>query len=168
MSVKNLTEAFKSGRDKQQRAIFASLFILSNRLQTSFDKVDPFITMKQFMVLVMIKQAPDKTLDLTSCGELLGCSRQNIKKLAIVLESKKLIMISRNSNDRRRTNLALTAKGEEYFQSVAQLHSKALGIIFEEYTDQELELFFSIFMKLYDGTEKLEATENKILKEEIE
>lgn len=44
MSIERLTEAFNEGRDNQQRAIFASMFILGNRLQTSFDKVDPFVT----------------------------------------------------------------------------------------------------------------------------
>lgn len=88
MSIERLTQTFREGRDNQQRAIFASLFILGNRLQTSFDKVDPFVTIKQFMVLIMIKQAPGQTLDLTSCGELLGCSRQNVKKLAVALEKR--------------------------------------------------------------------------------
>jgi MarR family transcriptional repressor of emrRAB len=62
MNIESLTEAYKSGRDNQQRAIFASLFILGNRLQTSFDKVDPVITVKQFMVLIMVKQVPEKSL----------------------------------------------------------------------------------------------------------
>lgn len=162
MNIEDLTEAFKTGPDKQQRAIFASLFILGNRLQTSFDKVDPLITMKQFMVMIMIKQAPEKVLDLTTCGELLGSSRQNAKKLAAALESKRLINISRNSDDRRKTDLSLTFKGEEYFQTVAPLHNQALHAIFENYSDEELELFFSIFMKLYDGAEKLEAMKNKL------
>lgn len=164
MNIESLTEQFKTGRDKQQRAIFASLFILGNRLQTSFDKVDPLITIKQFMVMIMIKQAPERVLDLTSCGELLGCSRQNIKKLAVALEKQELITISRNHKDKRRTDLLLTTKGEDYFQSVAQLHEKALNAIFEEYSDEELELFFQIFMKLYAGAEKLEAMEDQVVR----
>ncbi|MFM2490249.1 MarR family transcriptional regulator [Enterococcus avium] len=157
MNIESLTEAYKSGRDNQQRAIFASLFILGNRLQTSFDKVDPVITVKQFMVLIMVKQVPEKVLDLTSCGELLGCSRQNIKKLAVALEKKELITISRNKKkDRRRTDLCLTEKGESYFQSVAKLHDEALHSIFEGYTDDEITNFFIILMKLYSGVENLE------------
>lgn len=156
MNIESLTEAYKSGRDNQQRAIFASLFILGNRLQTSFDKVDPVITVKQFMVLIMVKQVPEKTLDLTSCGELLGCSRQNIKKLAVALEKKELITISRNKKDRRRTDLYLTEKGESYFQLVAKLHDEALHSIFEGYSDDELTNFFIILMKLYSGVENLE------------
>lgn len=159
MNIESLTEAYKTGRDNQQRAIFASLFILGNRLQTSFDKVDPFVTVKQFMVLIMIKQVPEKVLDLTSCGDLLGCSRQNVKKLAVALEQKELITISRNTKDKRRTDLSMTEEGERYFQSVARLHSKALNSIFEGYSDEELANLFTTFMKLYDGVERLEALE---------
>lgn len=156
MNIESLTETYKSGRDNQQRAIFASLFILGNRLQTSFDKVDPVITVKQFMVLIMIKQVPEKVLDLTSCGELLGCSRQNVKKLAAALERKQLITISRNREDKRRTDLCLTEKGERYFQSVAKLHDEALYSIFEGYSDEELTHFFILLMRLYTGVDKLE------------
>lgn len=156
MNIESLTESYKSGRDNQQRAIFASLFILGNRLQTSFDKVDPVITVKQFMVLIMIKQVPEKVLDLTSCGELLGCSRQNVKKLAVALERKQLITISRNRKDKRRTDLCLTEKGERYFQSVAKLHDEALYSIFEGYSDEELTHFFMLLMRLYTGVDKLE------------
>lgn len=159
MNIESLTEAYQTGRDNQQRAIFASLFILGNRLQTSFDKVDPFVTVKQFMVLIMIKQVPEKVLDLTSCGELLGCSRQNVKKLASALEKKGLITISRNQKDKRRSDLSMTMEGEGYFQSVAKLHSKALGAIFEGYSDDELAAFFSVLMKMYAGVERLEAIE---------
>ena len=150
MNIESLTEAYKTGRDNQQRAIFASLFILGNRLQTSFDKVDPFVT---------VKQVPEKVLDLTSCGELLGCSRQNVKKLASALEKKGLITISRNQKDKRRSDLSMTMEGERYFQSVAKLHSKALGAIFEGYSDDELASFFTLLMKMYAGVERLEAIE---------
>ena len=78
MNIESLTEAYKSGRDNQQRAIFASLFILGNRLQTSFDKVDPVITVKQFMVLIMVKQVPGmfKT-KYQKAGGCLGKERTN-------------------------------------------------------------------------------------------
>jgi DNA-binding MarR family transcriptional regulator len=91
---------------------------------------------------------PEKVLDLTSCGELLGCSRQNIKKLAVALEKKELITISRNKKDRRRTDLCLTEKGESYFQSVAKLHDEALHSIFEGYTDDENNEFFYHFNEI--------------------
>lgn len=163
MDIESLTEAHKEGRDNQQRAIFASLFIIGNRLQTSFDKVDPTVTMKQFMVLIMIKQSSRKRIDLTDCGELLGCSRQNVKKLASALEKKGLITISRNTKDKRKLDLAMTEKGEHYFQSVATLHSQALRAIFEGYSDEEMHDFFTTFMKLYEGVERLEAMENSEL-----
>lgn len=54
----------------------------------------------------------------------------------------------------------MTDKGEAYFQSVSRLHESALTAIFAEYSDEELEVFFSIFMKMYAGVEKLEALES--------
>lgn len=159
VDIEQLIEDFQTSRDKQQRAIFASLYILGNRLQTSFDKIDPSVTMKQFMVLVMVRQLSERAIDLTSCGKLLGCSRQNIKKLAMALEAKELIAMNRSEEDKRKTILVLTKEGEHYFNSVETLHSHALATIFNGYSDKELSNFFDIFMKLYQGVEKLEITE---------
>ncbi|MBO1306640.1 MarR family transcriptional regulator [Enterococcus sp. 669A] len=159
MDINHLIEAFSKTRDSQQRAIFSSLFILGNRLQTSFDKVDPVVTLKQFMVLTMVKNGPEEGLTLTQVGELLGSSRQTAKKLALSLTKKELVSIQQSPQDKRKTLLTITAAGREYFAKVAALHNEALNHLFEDYTDEEIAQFFAIFMKLYGGAERLERFE---------
>lgn len=156
MNIQHLIETFSKNRDSQQRAIFSSLFILGNRLQTSFDKLDPAVTLKQFMLLTMVKNAPEEGLTLTQIGELLGSSRQTAKKLALALEKKQLVKIQQSTHDKRKTLLSITPEGLAYFAKVADLHRTALGRLFEGYSDEELEQFFTIFMKLYEGVEELE------------
>lgn len=159
MDINHLIEAFSKTRDSQQRAIFSSLFILGNRLQTSFDKVDPVVTLKQFMVLTMVKNGPEEGLTLTQVGELLGSSRQTAKKLALSLTKKELVSIQQSPQDNRKTLLTITAAGRKYFAKVAALHNEALNQLFEDYTDEEIAQFFAIFMKLYKGAERLEGFE---------
>ncbi len=159
MDINHLIEAFSKTRDSQQRAIFSSLFILGNRLQTSFDKVDPVVTLKQFMVLTMVKNGPEEGLTLTQVGELLGSSRQTAKKLALSLTKKELVSLQQSPQDKRKTLLTITAAGREYFAKVAALHNEALNQLFEDYTDEEIAQFFAIFMKLYGGAERLEQFE---------
>ena len=69
------------GRAKQEKGLFASLFILQNRLQTAGEKLQTEISMKQWLLLAMAECCPEPRT-LTNIGELMGCSRQNIKKLA--------------------------------------------------------------------------------------
>lgn len=65
------------------------LFILTNKLQTLFDSRIPDVTLKQFMLLSLLHQA-DEPQTLTQLGDLLGCSRQNVKKLAQGLQGRDL------------------------------------------------------------------------------
>ena len=80
MQIADLIEKFRHTRDGQGRAIFSTIFIAGNRLQTSFDRADGQVTLKQFMLLTMLRQSGED-MTFTQLGELLGCSRQNIKKL---------------------------------------------------------------------------------------
>lgn len=161
-----MTERFREGRENQIRAIFASLFILQNRLQTAFDKGDKQITLKQFMLLILLKQAgkpedmsrADKALiTLTRLGELLGCSRQNVKKLASSLEQKGFVAIRQSPEDSRALWIEPTPRLWEYFGGVAEHHAKILNLLFQDYSEEEIEALFRLLTKLYAGTQRIEA-----------
>ena len=87
-----LTARFSDTTENQRKAIFSSLFIAANKLQTLFDNHIPQVSLKQFMLLSIVRQSK-KPLTFTRLGNILGCSRQNIKKLAEILEKKGFISI---------------------------------------------------------------------------
>lgn len=92
MQISDLIRRFKGTRERQEKAVFSTLCIAENRLQTIFDRSSSGITLKQFMLLTMVRQSEER-LTFTQLGDLLGCSRQNIKKLAAVLEQKGFVTI---------------------------------------------------------------------------
>lgn len=151
-----LITKFSATREGQIKGIFASLFILQNRLQTVFDHSSPELTLKQFLLLVLVRQAP-KPQTLTDLGALLGCSRQNVKKLAAALEQKGFAAISPCPDDPRAFVVRPLPGMEAYFTHTAQLHSEALELLFADYSDEETALLFRTLTKLYRGTERLEA-----------
>ncbi|KRN06650.1 hypothetical protein FD15_GL000200 [Liquorilactobacillus sucicola DSM 21376 = JCM 15457] len=146
---------FKGSNTDEIRGIFASIFILQNRLQIIFDNNSEMLTLKQFMLLTMIKHT-DKNTTLTHLGKLLGSSRQNIKKLAISLEKKGFITIKQEVGNKRNTALALTEKAKKYSTAVAELHTAKLNEIFSDYTQEEIHLFYKMITKLYTGVERQE------------
>ena len=81
MDFYDLTAKFSSSTENQRKAIFSTLFIAGNKLQTLFDNRIPEVSLKQFMLLSIVRQSKEQ-LTFTQLGNLLGCSRQNIKKLA--------------------------------------------------------------------------------------
>lgn len=159
MEIHDLIFRFSDTKEKQEKAIFSTLFIAGNRLQTIFDNNIPDITLKQFMLLTMVKQS-EKELTFTQLGKLLGCSRQNIKKLAEVLAKKGYVTIQQNSSDIRAACIAPTDKMIHFFTEIFTEYEHKLSLLFEVYDEQEVKQFFYLMMKLYAGIETFEKELN--------
>lgn len=147
------------GRAKQEKGLFASLFILQNRLQTAFDKEQGELTLKQFMLLVMARQAQmhGESPTFMELGRMLGCSRQNIKKLAALLQKNGFVELRANAADPRACAIVPTPKTEQFLADYAHVHEEKLHLLFADYSDEQLSLFYECMMKLYEGTGRIEA-----------
>ena len=155
MNLDDLITRFSSTTESQRKAIFSTLFIAGNKLQTLFDNHIPEVSLKQFMLLSIVRQSKEQ-LTFTQLGYLLGCSRQNIKKLADVLMKKGFITIQQSSHDTRAMCICPTEKVNDYFQNDFSKYQEELQYLFEVYTDQEIETLFILLSKLYAGIENLE------------
>ena len=155
MKLDDLVKRFSDTTENQQKAIFSTLFIAGNKLQTLFDKHIPKISLKQFMLLSIVRQSKEP-LTFTQLGNLLGCSRQNIKKLADVLMKKGFITIEQSPLDTRAMCICPTEKVNNYFQNDFSEYQEELKYLFEVYTEKEVETLFVLLSKLYTGIENLE------------
>lgn len=171
MNLENLIARFSGTTENQKKAIFSTLFIAGNKLQTLFDNHIPEISLKQFMLLSVVRQS-EEPLTLTQLGNLLGCSRQNIKKLADVLRKKGFITIQQSPHDTRAMCICPTEKVNDYFINDFSEYQEKLKYLFEVYTDKEIETLFILLSRLYAGIENLDRkvaveSKNSILKEEV-
>ena len=107
------------------------------------------------MLLSIVRQSKDP-LTFTRLGNLLGCSRQNIKKLADVLMKKGFVTIEQSPFDARALCICPTEKVNHYFQNDFSEYQGELKYLFEVYTEKELETLFLLLSKLYAGIENLE------------
>lgn len=158
MNLDDLVTKFSSTTENQTKAIFSTLFIAGNKLQTLFDNHIPEVSLKQFMLLSIVRQSNEQ-LTFTQLGNLLGCSRQNIKKLADALMKKGFITIQQSPHDTRAMCICPTEKVNAYFQNDFLKYQEELKYLFEVYTDKEIETLFLLLSRLYAGIENLE---NKI------
>lgn len=155
MELNDLITRFSDTTENRKKAIFSTLFIAGNKLQTLFDNHIPYISLKQFMLLSVVRQAKEP-LTFTKLGDLLGCSRQNIKKLADVLVKKGFVKVQKSPNDTRAMCICPTEKANDFFQHGFSEHQKELKYLFEVYTEKEIETLFILLSKLYGGIENLE------------
>ncbi len=171
MNLINLNAKFSGSTEDRKKAIFSTLFIAGNKLQTLFDNHIPEISLKQFMLLSVVRQS-EEPLTFTQLGNLLGCSRQNIKKLADVLRKKGFITIQQSPHDTRAMCICPTEKVNDYFINDFSEYQEKLKYLFEVYTDKEIETLFILLSRLYAGIENLDRkvaveSKNSILKEEV-
>lgn len=155
MNLDDLITRFSSTTENQRKAIFSTLFIAGNKLQTLFDNHIPEISLKQFMLLSIVRQSKEQ-LTFTQLGNLLGCSRQNIKKLADALRKKGFVTMQQSPLDTRAMCICPTEKVNDYFQNDFSEYQGELKYLFEVYTDKEIETLFILLSKLYAGIKNLE------------
>lgn len=153
--LEDLVTRFSGTTENQRKAIFSSLFIVGNKLQTIFDNHIPQISLKQFMLLSIVRQSKEP-LTFTQLGNILGCSRQNIKKLAEILEKKGFVIMQKSPHDTRAMCICPTDKVNDFFENDFLKYQEELQYLFEVYTDEEIETLFILLSKMYEGIENLE------------
>ena len=156
MELNDLIAKFSDTTENQRKAIFSTLFIAGNKLQTLFDSHIPEVSLKQFMLLSIVRQSKEQ-LTFTQLGNLLGCSRQNVKKLADVLAKKGFITIQQSPHDTRAMCICPTEKVNDFYTNDFSEYQEELKYLFEVYTDKEIETLFILLSKLYAGIENLEC-----------
>lgn len=156
MNLHYLSKKYSRTREQRIKSIFSSLFILQNKLQTVFDNDKKELTLKQFMLLTLIRQY-EKELTLTELGKLLGCSRQNIKKLAISLKKKGFVTIEVSTADVRAYAIRSTPVMDDYVLKISNYYDDMLTFLFKDYSDDEITQLFSSLTRLYAYVDKLEA-----------
>lgn len=160
MNLDDLVARFSGSTENQRKAIFSTLFIAGNKLQTLFDAHIPEVSLKQFMLLSIVRQSKEQ-LTFTQLGDLLGCSRQNIKKIADVLAKKGFITIEQSPNDTRAMCICPTEKANDFFLNDFSKYQEELKYLFEVYSDREIETLFILLSKLYAGIENLKKKAQK-------
>ena len=151
--IAQLLNEFDCDTPHRVMALFCNIFIQQNRMQTACEKIQTDMSMKQWLLLAMLEQCPEpKTL--TRGGKLMGCSRQNIKKLAAVLEAKGYLTMTEGSN--HSVCLNETDKVAAYSQKLEQQRTEALRLLFADFSEDEIAAFYSLHIKLYAGIQRVE------------
>ena len=153
MKIDELFEEFDCNTEHRVQAIFSSIFVLQNRMQTAGEKIQTQISMKQWLLLAMTACCPEPRT-LTSVGNLMGCSRQNIKKLALALEKKGFVRLILGGNNS--VCIELTEKVGQYAKEIEERHLQALKLLFSDFKEDEIKLLFRLYSKLFAGMERVE------------
>lgn len=150
----NYYEKFGESPEMRKNLIFSSVFILENMLHSVVDR-NSEISSKQWLVLTCAKIFPTPP-DLTMFGNALGCSRQNIKKLALQLEKDGYIRLVKSETDARRTCIEITEKGKAFNEKNTQISEMVHEQLFSEFTPEDIEKYYELSVKMMHGIRRLD------------
>lgn len=153
MKMDEIFEQYNCDTEHRIQAIFSSIFVLQNRMQTAGEKLQTQISMKQWLLLAMAACCPEPRT-LTNVGTLMGCSRQNIKKLALALEKKGFLRLLSGANNS--VCIELTDKVGQYTEEIGERHLQTLKLLFSDFSEDEIKQLFSLYTKLFAGMERVE------------
>lgn len=138
----------------KKNLLFAGIFIQENLLHTVFDRYNE-MSSKQWLLMSVCKGF-DSPPDLSTLAKAMGCSRQNVKKLAKNLEKAGYIELEQSKKDARSLCVILTEKGRKLNEKNTELGKHVHEAVFKEFTEEEIEKYFELFIKMLHGIEHLE------------
>jgi DNA-binding MarR family transcriptional regulator len=141
---------------KEKAYIFGSIFTLSNRLQVLGDKFDRNLTIKQWLLLVAIFQSERDAPTISEVASLIGNSRQNVKKMALILERDGFLTIQKDLQDARILRIRLTKKCEDYFKQREERELEFLEKLYDGFDSELIQGFANGILKLEENITKME------------
>ncbi len=135
--------------DQAKAYIFGTIFTLANKLQILGDKFDSNLTVKQWLLLAGIHNSGNNAPTISSIAKIIGNSRQNVKKMILILENKGFVTIESDSKDARVQQIRLTKKCYDYFAKREERELDFLKQLFDGFHTTDIK-------NLANGIKKLE------------
>ena len=139
----------------KKKLLFSGVFVQENRLHAIMDRYLKGITCKQWLVMV-VADAYDAPPDLSTLAKMLGCTRQNIKKLAASIEKAGYVVLEPSEKDGRSLCVRIAENGRKIIDNSKNLEEKVHGSLFRDFTDSEIVEYFRLSCKMMKGFGYLE------------
>ncbi|NCC64062.1 MAG: MarR family transcriptional regulator [Spirochaetia bacterium] len=120
--------------------LFGTLFVLANRLQVLGDRLDDQISTKQWLLLAVLLQSPESKSTLTQLSLQMGSSRQNVKKMAVILEAKGFLTIEKPEEDKRSVLISPTPACLEHLKTREAKEAIFIDSFYQDFSEEELVL----------------------------
>lgn len=136
--------------------IFGGILTLANRLQVLGDKLDENVTLKQWLLIAVISKFGRPSPTISEVAEMIGNSRQNVKKMALILERQGFVSLMKDDDDARIFRIHLTPKCMTYFQSRSEKEVQFMDALFDAFDENLTDGLYEGVRKLADNVIRME------------
>ena len=135
--------------------LFGGIFLLSNKVQSLGDGYTGDITLEQWLLLMMTHVMDKKQPSVKEVCHVMGSTRQNVRKMLVVLEGKGFVGLSANPLDRRTLSVALTPKTEQLFVRFQAKGDAFLERLFDGVPPEDLNVTRRTVEALFENMERM-------------
>lgn len=141
---------------EKQAYIFGGILTLANRLQVLGDQLDNQVTLKQWLLVAIIMKMEPSAPTLSEVASITGNSRQNVKKMAAILDKQGFVRLVKDDLDARIVRVHLTAKCKAYFESRAEMEQRFMSELFDNFDGGLTDGLYQGIMKLAMNVSQME------------
>lgn len=116
------------------------IFQLAKLFESIANHHSPGITVKQLRLLETIAEFPPDSPTVSSLAARAGSSRQNVKKMALILERGGLIRITKDDRDGRRLRIEISDRGQDVLDRRLINNEDLLDQIFFDLDEKTIKL----------------------------
>ncbi|HNW04989.1 MAG TPA: MarR family transcriptional regulator [Oscillospiraceae bacterium] len=136
--------------------IFGTIFTLSNRLQIAGDRIDPLLSVKQWLFLAGVLRCEGSAPTLSEVAARIGSSRQNVKKTALILERRGFVLMEKDLSDARVLRIRLTEACAAHLLRREERERRFIEELFCGIGGEELSAFRASLQKLEENVGRME------------
>lgn len=135
--------------------IFSSVFTLANKLQLLGDRLDPALTVKQWLFLAGVMSCGPEPPTLSQIAACIGSSRQNVKKMALILVRQDFVSLEKDGQDARMLRVRLTEACQAHLRQREAMEARFIHDLFANFTSAELGDLAALLQKLAANAEQM-------------
>lgn len=141
---------------EKQAYIFGGILTLANRLQVLGDKLDDHITLKQWLFIAVISKLEQPAPTISEVAKVTGNSRQNVKKMAVLLERQGFVSLMQDEQDARIIRIHLTPRCTTYFRDRSDKENEFMASLFDSFDERLTDGLYQGVMRLADNVSRME------------
>lgn len=130
--------------------MYGSLSVLDNKIAALQSEEFKDLTMKQHFLLVSIGTFDDNPT-LSDVSQLIGCSYQNVRKMAEQLQAKGYLTICKDEEDKRKLRLVPAEKLMNLTQDKQEVTQQFMDRMYRDISEDDLMTALSVILKMTEN-----------------
>jgi DNA-binding MarR family transcriptional regulator len=143
---------------KDRQFVFGSIHIIANKKETLMERElkEHGITFKQWFLMAVIRHSFEEPPTLNETAKAMGSSHQNVKKIAVNLETKGFLTLEKDKRDSRVTRIHLTKESDKLAASTEAKAAVFTSTLFDGIDAEHMEKTRIVLQRMMENLSKME------------